>query len=180
MNVLILHGIMGSAGENWGQWLSDQLEARAYTLTMPTLPNPDHPDRTEWLNVITKLMTKLGSDTIIVGHSIGVTSALDYLENTNVPIKGLISVSGIFDEYGLELNRYFLKVRSIDADKVKKNMGKAFAFYGDDDPYVPQDSLQLLADKLNVKPVILSKGGHLNATAGFTEFPQLLDTILSI
>lgn len=170
---------MGRAGENWGQWLHNELISRTYIVKMPNLSDPDHPDREKWLGEIIENMQTMEGDTVIVAHSLGVTSALDYLEVANHPLKGLVSVSGFADDYGLELNSYFLKEKSIDFEKVNKNIGKAFVFYGDDDPYVPQSSLHKLASDLNVDPVIIPKGGHLNAAAGFTEFPQLLEAVLS-
>jgi len=171
---------MGSAGAHWGQWLHDELTKKSYVVVMPTLSNSDHPARNTWLAEISGIMRDLGGDTVIVAHSLGVTSSLDYLEQASQPIKGLVSVSGFSDDYGLELNSYFLKEKSVDFSRVNKNVGKAVVFYGDDDPYVPQESLRLLADNLEVKPVILPNGGHLNTAAGFAEFPQLLDAVLSI
>lgn len=125
MSVLILHGIMGKAGENWGQWLHDQLIERSYNVVMPNLSDPDHPDRKKWLDEITAHMEGLGSDTIIVAHSLGVTSALDFLEEATNPVKGIISVSGFADDYGLELNSYFLGEKTIDFNKVNKNIDNA-------------------------------------------------------
>ena len=180
MRVLILHGIMGKAGENWGQWLHDELLDRSYEVAMPSLSDPNHPTRQKWLAEITNNMQSIKGDTIIVAHSLGVTSALDYLEKTSHPVKGLVSVSGFADDYGLELNSYFLKEKTIDFESVNKNVGKAFVFFGDNDPYVPQSSLHKLADDLNVDPVVIPEGGHLNAAVGYTEFPQLLEAVLSI
>jgi uncharacterized protein len=180
MNVLILHGILGSAGENWGQWLHDELEAKSYNVTMPTLSNADHPDRDKWHQEISGFMEKLGPKTIIVAHSLSVTSVLDCLEADNKPIKALVSVSGFSGDYGLELNSYFLKQNSIDFTKVNSKIEKAFVIFGDNDPYVPQQYLLDLAKNLNVRPAIIPKGGHLNSAAGFSEFPLLLDTVLSI
>ena len=114
MNVLILHGIMGHAGENWGQWLHDDL--------------------------------------MIVAHSLGVTSALDYIEDHN--IKGLISVSGMARDYGMELNSYFLKEKDIDFDIVLRRTKRNMVIYGDNDPYVTQDALKEVADELGVETVL--------------------------
>lgn len=105
---------MGSADENWGQWLHDELTRKSRTVVMPILPEADHPDRAAWLNTVTSMMTDLGPDTIIVAHSLGVTSAPDFLEVTIQSIAALVSVSGFADDYGLALNSYFLKERSID------------------------------------------------------------------
>src|SRR5581483_2084122 len=162
MNILILHGIMGRAGENWGQWLHDELMSRSYSVTMPTLPRADHPDRAEWRAVITQLMADLGNNTVIVAHSLGVTSALDFLENAEQSVKALLSVSGFADDYGLKLNSYFLREKTVNFDKVNSHLERAFVFFGDNDPYVPQASLHALAEALNVQPTILPGGGHLN------------------
>ena len=180
MNVLILHGIMGKAGENWGQWLHDQLVNKSYNVVMPNLSNPDHPSRKKWLSEISAKMKDLGSDTIIVAHSLGVTSALDFLEVATMPVKGLISVSGFADDYGMELNSYFLGEKTIDFNKVNKNIGNATVLFGDNDPYVPQSSLYLLASGLRVNPIVIHDGGHLNAAVGFNTFPQLLEASLAI
>lgn len=180
MNVLILHGIMGHAGENWGQWLYDELTKRAYSVTMPTLSAADHPARKKWLEEITAIMEPLGSDTVIVAHSLGVTSALDYLELPGHQVKGLVCASGFSDDYGLELNSYFLKDKDIDFGRVNRNLEKAAVLFGDNDPYVPQSSLRLLASNLQVEPIVIPGGGHLNAQAGFSEFPQLLAALLSM
>jgi hypothetical protein len=180
MNVLILHGIFGNAGENWGQWLSDELTARSYKVTMPTLPKADHPDRDEWLAVIRDYAAGETEELIIVAHSLGVTSALDFIEESITPIKALICVSGMAQDYGFEPNGYFLKVKDIDFPRVNHLLENAFVFYGDNDPYVTQDALRSLAANLHAVPVIIKDGGHLNAAAGFTEFPQLLATVLSV
>jgi len=180
MNVLILHGILGKAGENWSQWLCDELESKNYNVIMPNLPEADHPDRTTWLQVVSDLMGRLGDETIIVAHSLGVATALDYLESKTGKIKGLVSVSGFGDDYGMELNSYFMREKAIDYSKVNDSVTNKYVFYGDDDPYVPQDSLKLLADELRVTPTIVEKGGHLNEAAGFNKFPQLLDSVTEI
>ncbi len=180
MNVLILHGIQGKAGENWTHWLSDSLTAKSYNVIMPTLPNADHPDRTEWLEAIKQITRNISDDLIIVAHSLGVTSALDFIEQSPTPINGLVSVSGFANDYGFKLNSYFLKERKLDFDKINNNLGSSFVYYGDNDPYVTQEALAILAKDLKVKPTIIKYGGHLNKATGFTEFPQLLEAIESI
>jgi predicted alpha/beta hydrolase family esterase len=179
MKVLILHGILGKAGENWGQWLSDSLLKQSYEVIMPNLPKPDHPNRQEWLDSIKSVMPDT-SDLIIVAHSLGVTSALDFIEQLDSPIVGLVSVSGFAEDYGFELNSYFLEQKIIDFNKVNANLERAVVFYGDNDPYVTQKALALLARDLKVKPTIIKNGGHLNSSAGYTKFPALLESIISL
>src|SRR5665213_2491195 len=123
MTFLIIHGIGGHAGIHWQQWMHDELAKSGSTVIMPNLSDSDHPDRNAWLDEVTKAIgdTK-PSDLIIVGHSLGVTTALDFIEQTSISIKGLVSVSGFANDYGAELNSYFLKQRAIDFEKVRRNV----------------------------------------------------------
>ncbi|HJQ09076.1 MAG TPA: alpha/beta fold hydrolase [Candidatus Saccharimonadales bacterium] len=178
--VLILHGIGGHAGIHWQQWLHDELQQHGYHVLMPDLSNSDHPDRQQWLTEIKQAVSGVDiADLIMVGHSLGVTSALDYIEQSEEPIKALVSVSGFAIDYGLELNSYFLKEKDIDLQKVRSMLDDAIVFYGEDDPYVTQEALKQLADGLSVEPVIIHEGGHLNTERGYTTFPQLLDAVLN-
>lgn len=177
--VLILHGIGGHAGIHWQQWLHDELKEHGYNVIMPTLSNSVHPDRQQWLSEIKQAVANIDTDKlIIVGHSLGTPSALDFIEEAESPLAGLVSVSGFATDYGLELNSYFLKEKAIDFDKVRANLKSVAVVYGDDDPYVTQEALQQLADELHVEPLIIPSGGHLNSERGYTTFPQLLDVIL--
>lgn len=180
MTILILHGIQGHAGIHWQQWLHDELTKKNYKVLMPELPNSIHPDRQESLDFITKLIDTIPRDEeiILVGHSLGATMALDYLENANRKIKKLISVSGFHLDWNSELNSYFMKEKNIDFDKVFQNLESAVVFYGDNDPYVPQNVLMDLANKLKVTPIIIPAGGHLNTEFGYTQFPELLQEVV--
>lgn len=175
---LIIHGIGGHAGIHWQQWLHDELKAQGYAVLMPDLPDSDRPDRKTWLREITGVLKDIDlSKLMIVAHSLGATTALDFLEQAGSGIDTLICVSGFAKDYGAELNSYFLGERTIDFEKVKSNLGRATVIYGDDDPYVPQDALRYVADSLDVEPVVIPKGGHLNTEAGFIEFPKLLGLV---
>lgn len=181
MTVLILHGVDGHAGIHWQGWLHNELIVLGHKVIMPTLPDVHHPNRHTWLTTIQKLVAHVPtSELILVGHSLGVASALDFAEASSTAIKALVSVSGFANNYGSELNGYFMAERNIDFAKVTHNLENAFVFYGNNDPYVPQTELADLATQLNVSPTIIPNGGHLNTDAGFTTFPELLSTITSI
>ena len=178
MAVLILHGINGYAGVHWQQWLQKELLKRGYSVIMPDLPNPEHPDRKTWLRIAKKVVKHVDpKELIVVGHSLGVVTALDLAESLDQPIKGLISVSGFSDDYGAQLNSYFIKEKKINFDKVKKHVGESSAIYGSDDPFVPQEKLKSLAENLETEPIVIAKAGHLNTEAGYIEFPLVLRII---
>lgn len=173
--ILIIHGIGGHAGIHWQQWLHDELIKQGYKVLMPEMPSPDKPDREAWLAKIEAILKEEDLKNLtIIGHSLGATTAFDYVEQIDEKIDGLVSVSGFAEDYGAELNGYFLKQKHIDFEKVRNNLSWASVLYGDDDPYVTQDALEYVADGLNVEPIIIPGGGHLNTEKGYVELPQLM------
>ena len=179
MTILILHGTDGHAGIHWQQRLHDELTKKGHTVLMPNLPNANHPNRTDWLKTIKGILTDVTPDQlIIVGHSLGVPAALDFVEQATSKIKMLISVAGFSDNYGSEYNDYFMKIKNIDFLKVKNHLQKSVVIYSHNDPYVPQKSLELLAKDLGVKPVVIPDGAHFNSETEYkTSFPLLLELI---
>jgi predicted alpha/beta hydrolase family esterase len=174
--VLILHGIGGHAGIHWQQWLHDELEKLGYEILIPDLPNPDHPDRQTWLAAVKDILTSVDpNELIIVGHSLGATTALDYIDQADGKINGFVSVSGFAEDYGAELNSYFLREKSIDFNKVRSNLNWSAVIYGDNDPVVSKYALQQVAEGLKVEPVIIPNGGHLNTEAGYKKLPEVLE-----
>jgi len=178
---VIIHGIGGYAGIYWQKWLHDELEKKGHTVLMSSLPESDHPNRQTWLKLVQQIITPLEHrKTIIIAHSLGVTTALDVIESLPEPIYSLISVSGFNSDYQDELNSYFLKAKSINFNKVKNNCIHFKVIYGDNDPFIPQRILLELAQNLGVKPTIILKGKHLDTDAGYKTFPKLLKEIDSI
>lgn len=178
MTVLILHGVGGKSGDHWEQWLHDVLRAKGISTLMPQLPHSDHPNRNEWLQTVIDQTKDINeSELVIVAHSLGVATALDFIEQTSGIVNALISLSGFPYDYGSELNNYFMKQKNINFNFVRQHLNKSFVIYGDDDPYVPQAALQELAKKLETTPKIVKKGGHMNTGSGFKTYPYLLEII---
>ena len=177
-NALILHGIEGYAGIHWQQWLHNELVVKGYKVFMPNLPDSKRPVRRSWLSTARSVIGEIEfSELVIVGHSLGVVTALDLVEAVSKQIGILVSVSGFGRDYGAELNSYFLKEREINFEKVKSLVGKVHVIYGDNDPYVPQEVLGELAVKLGIQPNIIPGGGHLNSDSGYARFPLLLELL---
>lgn len=145
---------------------------------MPDLPEPARPKRFDWLHAIDQELNDVASSKlIIVAHSLSVASALDYIEQASTKVHGLLSVSGFCEDYGAELNSYFMKEKDIQFSAVHKHLSNAHVLFGDNDPYVPQETLISLSVWLDVQPEIIKEGGHLNTDSGFSTFPRLLEII---
>ncbi len=178
MTILILHGIDGYAGIHWQQWLHDSLEKMGNSVIMPTLPQADHPSRQVWLTTIEHVVNHIPTnELIIIAHSLGVASALDFIEISKTKVKALISVSGFAEDYGSPLNNYFMKGKKINFNKIKHNAEYFSVIYGDNDPFVPQQTLQKLSQQLQITPYIIHQGGHLNTDSGYSQFPLLLEIV---
>lgn len=175
--VLILHGINGFAG--WQESIKKHLISKKYNVIMPVFPNWDHPDRAECLQAVKDCLKNIDLNyLIIIGHSLGATTACDFIETLNCPIYKFISVSGFAKDYHYELNSYFLKEKSVDYKKVVVNTKKRIVIYGDNDPYVPQNILSGFAGDIHADDIIVvENGGHLSTGSGFIEFPLLEDLI---
>ncbi|KKP62864.1 MAG: hypothetical protein UR57_C0010G0028 [Candidatus Nomurabacteria bacterium GW2011_GWE2_34_25] len=93
--VYLIHGFEGSPNGGWRPYLMGELEKQdiySFALSMPT---PDKPIVSEWLSEIKHYVDRdINDDVYLVGHSLGGTAILRYLEQFNSHnIKGVIIVS---------------------------------------------------------------------------------------
>jgi predicted alpha/beta hydrolase family esterase len=179
--VVIVHGSFGNVEENWIPYLKDSLIKRGCEVVVPQLPNGDDQNLANWQSIFLDQVGELDENTILVGHSIAPAFLLALLSIPNKKVKAFISVSGFLHDLGFPdfdlVNKTFTHY-DFDWDTVKSNVHAGFAFHGVDDPYVPVWMGQEIADLLNVKLEEIPSGGHLNESAGFIEFPILLNKII--
>ena len=188
MNFLILHGTLGSPDGNWLPWLAGELEKLGHKTLRPQLPTPDGQTPASWLKAISKSVDKLGGagdNLVIVAHSMSPLAVCHYLQTIPSPIKACFFICGFAQNLPMDeepyvtLNTPFIQI-PIDWAKVRANCSKFICFAGDNDPYVPVSISQDFAQKLGAKLIMIPGGGHLNADSGYTQFPQLLNSIESI
>jgi predicted alpha/beta hydrolase family esterase len=72
------------------------------------------------------------------------------------------------------VNKTFYK-SDFNFAKLKKLIPVSYVLYSDNDPYVPKEFEENFAKKLGSSAIIIQDGGHLNAEAGFTQFPLLVE-----
>ncbi len=177
VNVFIIHGSYGSPEENWIPWLKMELEKLKCKVFVPRFPTPQNQTLRTWLNVFEDYKSYLNGDSLVMGHSIGPAFLLNIIEKRNKPIKAAFFVSGFTGSLN---NPTFDKLNSsfsdkeFDWQKIKENCAQFYVFHGDNDPYVPLQKAQDLAKHLGVDVILIKRGGHLNAEAGYTTFDLLL------
>ena len=179
--IFIVHGSFGSPDENWIPWLKKQLVEKGYEVVVPTFPTPEKQSLDNWMEAFLPYKEKVTSESIFVAHSIGPAFVIDMLSEWNLNVAKCCFVAGFYTLLNNEVvdpvNKTFF-VDNFDWNKIKGLVGEASCFYSDNDPYVPQLVAEWLADRLNAKKVLISGGKHLNAGAGFTQFPELLEEII--
>ncbi len=176
-NVLIVHGIFGSSKENWFPWLKRELEKLGHSVLVPDFPSPDKPRLKKWLAKLEEFPGFLDGNSIVVGHSLGVTFLLSVLEKQKA--KAAFFVAGFAQSPGnaFDTEMKTFTEREFDWSSIRKNCGSFHIFHSDNDPYVPLEKAELIAENLGTSVIVVKGAGHFNAEAGYTEFGLLLEGI---
>ncbi len=181
-SAILIHGSYGNPKENWFPWLKNELEKLGYEVYIPKFPTPENQSLESWLKVFQPFYDKIGTQTILIGHSLGVAFILTILESLDLPVKAVYLVSGFigllnnpeFDE----INKSFA-TKQFDWQKIKQNAGQIYLFHSDNDPYVPMSKAEELAKDLETEIIVVKGAGHFNQVAGYTKFPELFEVIKS-
>ena len=184
--VFIVHGWEADSRSDWFPWLKKELETHGYEVTVPDMPDTDRPKMDAWIPYLTSLVGIPDENTYLVGHSIGGNTVLRYLESLNgIKVGGAVLVAPYFGEVVLEegeaekIAKPWLKT-PIDFEKIKKATDKLTFIFSDNDPWVSIGNKNFFERALKPKIIIEKGKGHLNAEAGVTELPSVLEAALSL
>ena len=167
--IFIVHGFGGIPNGGWMPWLMQELaKKRIFACVLP-MPDSKKPVVSKWIEEITHAVNNSPEDEIfLVGHSLGATAILKYLESIegDKKIPGVVLVSGLIsplDPDNKESN--YRKIDSfvvppIDFEKVKNKANKFVILHSVDDPAVPFWHAEKLSKELDCKLVKVEKGGH--------------------
>ena len=186
-NYFIIHGFKGSNIENWFPWLKQKIDDSNNLCIIPQFPIDDkHHIYSEWkkiLDIYNKEYELMNENTIIIGHSTGSICALKYILENKIHIQKLILVSG-FNNYlsqdETDLHNKLNPTYYVDESQISKindYVKEIVCIYGDNDPYIPQETLKHFASSIKAKEIIIHNGGHLNHEAGYDSFNEILKEI---
>ena len=179
MKIVIIHGYCGEPMHGFRPWLKRELEARGFEVSVPAMPTPDAPRLEEWVATIGKETG--GENCVLVGHSLGCTAILRYLESAKKKVEGAVLVAGFAERLGDDFKALENFVdRPLDYARVRKNCGKIVAIFSDNDPYIPLSQVALFEKKLGAKTVVLHARGHFSSSEGTTKLPEALSAVLEI
>ncbi|MDD5103840.1 MAG: alpha/beta fold hydrolase [Candidatus Peribacteraceae bacterium] len=177
--LFIFHGVGGHSKENWFPWLQQSLETERTHVVVPDFPHSDHPDLAEWLEHFRPYQRQLDDRTVFVGHSLGGAFALRLLEKIHTPIRACFLVASVWGVMGNQFDPVMrtFTVPPYDWKTIRQNARYFSVIHSDNDPYIKLSQAEELAKHLSTAVTLVRGGGHLNAGAGYTEFPLLPEQI---
>ncbi len=179
--VFLIHGFEGMPNGAWRGWLMTELDKKDIYAFSLAMPKPEAPICSEWIKEIARYVkSNMDDDIYLVGHSLGSTAILRYLESKLAfKVKGIVLVSGPIQKTKNKKIEGFLK-KDFDFKKIKSNIKKTIIIHGDNDKWVPVINAEITAKKLRGELILIKNGGHLNGSSGWNTLPQCLDSLMKI
>lgn len=178
-NIIIFHGTSSTPNSFWFPYLKTELEKKGYEVSVPFLPDSDHPDLKNWLP--TALKENISENTVLIGHSAGAPLILSVLENINLKIKQAILVSGYARPKGEKKEPEAILQNSYNWQKIKSNVEDLIFINSDNDPWGCNDiEGKYILDKLGGTLIIKKGEGHMGSDSfnqPYKEFPLLVKLI---
>ena len=179
--ILIIHGFQATSQSHWFQWLKNNIQQLNYVCDIVELTDSAQPIQSKWHHDLSEAMSELDQETIVIAHSLGCISVLDYLSNfldDKNKIKAFIGVSGFVEKLKAlpELNEFIQNCHLNDA-KLRLNIKQRYVMFSNNDHYVPAPHTIKLGQILNAQMFEIKNAGHFLESDGFSEFPQLWDRL---
>jgi uncharacterized protein len=179
-NAVILHGTGETPNSYWYPYIEKELEKNDYAVSIPQLPDTDHPTYDNWLPAALK--ESYNEETIIIGHSAGGPLVLSVLEKLPTKVKQAILVAGYVRIKGKETKPDAILQQNYDWKKIRNNVDDILFLNSDNDPWGCNDvEGRYMLDQINKGKLIIMKGeGHMGSgrfQQPYNEFPFLLKLI---
>jgi hypothetical protein len=182
-NAFLIHSTGGNPSETFFPWLEKELEKMGFEVTIPQFPTPLGQNVDNWMRVAKPYFKNFDEDTIVMGRSIGGPMVLRVLEQIDVKIKGAFIVAGFCSDIRnplfTPLIGSFVK-KPFVWEKIRKNCKNFFVYQSDNDPYIPVEKGEELAEKLKTKMTLVHNAEHFGLSAQYVKFPLLLKDVKSV
>lgn len=179
--VIIIHGFGGKPNGGWRPWLMAELAKRNVSAVALAMPTPDAPIREEWIAEVRDAVEHhAGKEIYLVGHSLGGTTALCFLERwEGGPLAGTVLIGAPGSPTANMKTRPFLDT-PFAYDRIREKSAVWAVIHGDRDDMVPVSHAEVHAQSLGVPATIVEGAGHFNSSDGCFELPVALDALLGM
>ena len=170
--ILIIHGWESNSKEHWFLEEKGRLEKLGHKVIVPDMPNTQHPKKDQWVKVIEDFNPDDSS--VLVGHSLGGTVILRYLEKIDVQIQRCVLIATPIRKLGFEATDNFFEP-NFNWEKIKQNCKEFFILNQTKDPWVSLRHGQDLANYIDGKLLEIEGNNHFDTI----DFSTLEKCILS-
>ncbi|MFT8872682.1 MAG: alpha/beta fold hydrolase [Sporolactobacillus sp.] len=177
---LIIHGLGGSTGGHWQEWLAAQLQKRGETCLFPQFPQWDRPNKAQWLNQLRCTIDCIPerAPLTVVTHSLGCALWLHYAASSDRRrADRLVLVSPPAPDIPIEATQDFFPLPDQSTDGAT-GANQTIIISSTNDPYLPQEKWPSYIN-YGVPFLVLPATGHINVKSGFGAWPWLLDYCLN-
>ncbi|NQV00281.1 MAG: serine hydrolase family protein [Parcubacteria group bacterium] len=176
-NIFIFHGSNGNPNKHWYPWLEKKLEGKNTKVLIPEFPIGKNQYLNNWLKTLDSYKQYL-NNSILIGHSLGVTFIINILNSRNINVKAVFLVSGFTGELSVdEPNIEDFSEKDFNWQKINNSCNKFYVVHSNNDPYVPLNKAQELSKYLKTKIIIVKNGGHFTEGSGYKKFDLLLEYV---
>ncbi len=177
-NAIGFHGTAETPLSFWLPYIKTELEKKEYRVSIPQLPDAEHPQLDKWLP--TALRETYTSDTVIFGRSAGCPLVLSILEQIPVQVKLVVLVAGyITPLHSSEVNDVLS--HTYHWKQIREHAKQFMFINSDNDPWGCTDLQgRMMMENLGGTLVVPKGEGHMGSDTyhqPYAEFPLLLKLI---
>jgi len=179
---VIVHCWGGAPKYAWYSWVKYELENKGYTVSVPAMPDTDHPKLNLWLPKLMEVIGTPDGELVLIGHSIGCATIMRYLENldSHQQVGQVIFVAGFTDNLGFdELINFFEE--PLNFNKIKQSVKNGIvAVQSDNDPYVAAKYSDILSSELDAKVITKHGARHMSGPVDNEKSCVKLPEVISV
>ncbi len=178
-NVVLVHGWGGTGRQGWFSEVIKFLDKKGITVVAPDFPNTNNPTYIEWEKQFRQeVVPQINENTIFVGHSLAPSFLMRYLSENNLKLNTVIFVAPVLHNKIEKLDSFFDE--SFNWNKIKKAVKKFIIVGSDNDPYIPMEDFNELAEKLSADFNLYKNRKHFSQEEkNNPEVVKLLEKVLS-
>lgn len=178
--ILIIHGYDGSGPGHWQRWLAGELQQRGVPVSMPDLPDAQHPSRDRWVAELRGAIDTAAAPVTAVCHSLGCW-ALDHL----IAERGCDGLHAALLVAPPSPFLLFDPVESFlppprDCDAWRPLADRALVVGSDDDEFTSHSEFVEISNRLGLPFHFLPGAGHINIASGHGPWPFALDWLAQV
>lgn len=172
--LIILHCFGRTSQERWYQSVKNSLRNQFEKIETPDMPHPNLGNIEEWLPALEALSPD--TTTVLVGHSLGATLILRYLEQANRHVASYYLVAGPINDLAQDdLHATGFFEQDFNWEQIKSNCPIGYCLASKDDDTVPFWQAEKIAAETGAALIPFEDKGHFRQD----EFPELVELIIS-